>query len=110
MIDPIWGKIMSTPELLKDLLITILSIQKELKGHDSEKVKVAQEAYRELLDDFCEEYQDMVAPLQYEAAKGDPDYFIALIQLVYYYQNQGIVDSEGEQSLSYPDWKLFTRI
>jgi Tfp pilus assembly protein PilF len=101
---------MSTPELLKDLLVTILSIQKELKGSDFEKVKAAQEAYHELLDGFYEEYQDMIAPQQYEAAKDDPDYFIALIQLAYYYQNQGEVDSEGEQSLSYFNWKLFTQI
>jgi len=105
--DPSWGKIMST---LKDLLVTILSIQKELKGSDAEKVKVAQEAYRELLDDFYEEYQEMMAPRQYELAKDDPDYFIALIQLAYYYQSQAIVDSEGGQSLSYFNWKLFTQI
>jgi hypothetical protein len=101
---------MSTPELLKDLLVTILSIQKELKGSDFEKIKAAQEAYQELLDGFYEEYQDIMAPEQYEGAQDDPDYFIALIQLAYYYQNQGVVDSEGEQSLSYFNWKLFTQI
>lgn len=101
---------MSTPELLKDLLVTILSIQKELSGSDPEKVKVAQEAYRELLDGFYEEYQDMLAPQQYEGAKDDPDYFIALIQLAYYHEDQSIVEGEGDQSVSYPDWKLFTQI
>jgi hypothetical protein len=101
---------MSTPELLKDLLITILSLQKELAGSDPERIRVAQEAYRELLDGFYEEYQDMMAPRQYEGAKDDPDYFIALIQLAYYYQGQAIVDSDGEQSLSYFNWKLFTQI
>ena len=55
---------MSTPELLKDLLITIQCLQKELAGSDAEKVKVAQEAYRELLDRFYEEHQDMLAPQQ----------------------------------------------
>ena len=43
---------MSTPELLKDLLITIQCLQKELAGSDTEKVKVAQEVYRELLCGF----------------------------------------------------------
>jgi hypothetical protein len=100
---------MSAPELLKGLLVTILSIQKKLKRSDAEKDKVAQEAYRELLDGFHEEYRDMIAPPQYELAKDDPDYFIALIQFAYY-QGQVIVDTDGEQSLSYPDWKLFTRI
>ena len=101
---------MSTPELLKDLLVTILSIQKELAGSDTEKVKVTQEVYQELLDGFYEEYQDIMAPRQYELAKDDPDYFIALIQLAYYYQGQAIIDSEEERSLSYLNWQLFTRI
>ena len=101
---------MSTTELLKDLLVTILCLQKELAVSDAEKIKIAQEAYRELLDEFYEEYQDMIAPQQYEGAKDDPDYFIALIQLAYYYQGQAIIDSEGDQSLSYFNWKLFTQI
>ena len=100
---------MSSPELLKELLVTILSIQKVLAGSDPEKIRVAQEAYRELLDGFYEEYQDMMAPMQYEGARNDPDYFIALIQLAYYHEGQSIVEGEGEQSPSNPDWKLFTR-
>lgn len=100
---------MSTPELLKDLLVTILSIQKELSGSDPERIMVAQEAYRELLDGFYEEYQDMMVPRQYERAKDDPDYFIALIQLAYYHEGLPTVADEGEQSASNPDWKLFTR-
>jgi hypothetical protein len=43
---------MSTPELLKDLLVTIQCLQKELAGSDAEKVKVAQETYHKLLDGF----------------------------------------------------------
>ena len=101
---------MYSPELLNDLLITILSIQKELKGSDIEKVKAAQEAYQELLDDFYEEYQDKMAPHQYRAAKDDPDYFSVLIQLAYHDQVQKNVDSEGEQSIPYFNWKLFTQI
>ena len=77
---------MTTPELLKDLLVTIQCLQKELNGSDAEKITVAQEAYQELLDGFYEEYQDMMAPQQYEAAKDDPDYFLVLIQLAYYDQ------------------------
>jgi hypothetical protein len=101
---------MSTPELLKDLLITIQCLQKELAGSDAKKVKVAQEAYHELLDGFYEEYQDMMAREQYEAARDDPDYFLVLIQLAYHDQDQAIVDSDGGQSLSYFNWKLFTQI
>jgi hypothetical protein len=69
MLDPLWGKTMSPPELLKNLLITIQCLQKELAGSDAEKVNVAQEAYQELLDGFYEDHQDMIAALQYEAAK-----------------------------------------
>ena len=101
---------MTKTELLKDLLVTIQCLQKELAGSDIEKVKVAQEAYRELLDGFYEEYQDMMVPQQYEAAKDDPDYFLVLIQLAYHYQDQAIVDNDGEQSSPYLNWKLFTRI
>ena len=100
---------MSTPELLKDLLVTILSIQKELKDPESERFRAVHEAYRELLDGFYEEYQDMMAPRQYEGAKDDPNYFVALIQLAYYHEGLSIVAGEGDQSLSNPDWNLFTR-
>jgi C-terminal processing protease CtpA/Prc len=101
---------MSTPELLKDLLATIQCLKKELTGSDTEKVKVAQEAYQELLDGFYEEYEDMMAPQQYRAAKDDPDYFLVLIQLAYHDQDQKNVDSDGGQSLPYFNWKLFTQI
>jgi hypothetical protein len=61
--------------------------------------KVAQEAYQELPDGFCEEYQDMVAPQQCRAAKDNPDYFLALIHLAYYDQEYEKVDKQGGQSL-----------
>ena len=100
---------MYSPELLNDLLITITCIQKKLKGSDIEKVKVAQEAYKELLDDFYDEYQDNLASNQYMAAKNDPDYFSVLIQLAYHEQVQNKVDKQGEQSLPYFNLKIFTQ-
>ena len=101
---------MSTPELLKDLLVTIQCLQKELTGYDAEKVKVAQEAYHKLLDGFYEAYQETMAPQQYKAAKDDPDYFLVLINLALYHEEQKNVDNKGGQSLSYFNWKLFTQI
>jgi hypothetical protein len=101
---------MSTPELLKDLLITIQCLQKELAGSDVEKVRIAQEAYHELLDGFYEEYKDIMVSEQYKAAKDDPDYFLVLIQLAYHDQEFEKVDKQGDQSISYPNWKLFTQI
>jgi hypothetical protein len=110
MPDHYGGKIMYSPELLNDLLITVRCIQKELIGSDAEKVGAAQEAYQELLDDFYNEYQDMLAPEQYRAAKDDPDYFSVLINLAYHDQVQKNDDNEGEQSIPYFNWKLFTQI
>jgi hypothetical protein len=101
---------MYSPELLKDLLITIQCLKKELAGSDAEKVAAAQEAYHELLDGFYESYQDILAQEQYNAAKDDPDYFLVLIRLAYNDQEFEKVDKQGEQSISYPNWKLFTRI
>jgi hypothetical protein len=101
---------MYSPELLNDLLITILCIQKELKGSDIEKVKAAKEAYDELLDDFYEEYEDKLASNQYMVAKDDPDYFSVLIRLAYHDQVQRDVDKDGEQLLPYSNWKTFPQI
>lgn len=101
---------MYSPELLNDLLITILCIQKELKGSDIEKVKAAKEAYDELLDDFYEEYEDKLASNQYMVAKDDPDYFSVLIKLAYHDQVQRDVDKDGEQLLPYFNWKTFPQI
>lgn len=99
---------MSNPEYLNDLLVTIMAIQKVLAGTAPDKLSEAQEAYRELLDGFYEEYGDLMAPQQYEAAKKDPDYFIVLIQLADYYQKSR-VSVDGDEERVYPDWKLFTR-
>jgi hypothetical protein len=101
---------MYKPELLKDFLITIQCLKKELAGSDVEKVATAQEAYHELLDDFYEEYQDIMVSQQHRAAKNDPDYFLVLIQLAYYDQEFEKVDKQRGQSISYPNWKLFTQI
>ena len=101
---------MYSPELLQDLLVTIRCIQNVLQGSDVEKVKAAQEAYQELLDDFYEEYQDAMAPEQYMASKNDPEYFLVLIQLAYPDQEQKNVDSDGGQLLPYFNWKIFTQI
>ena len=101
---------MYSPELLKDLLITIQCLKKELDGSDAEKVKVAQEAYQELLEGFYKEYEAMMAIEQRRAARNDPDYFLVLIQLAYHNQEYEKVDKQGVQSLTYMNWKLFTQI
>lgn len=77
---------MYSPESLKELVVTIQAIKNELIGENAEKRSVAQEAYRELLDDFYEEYHNMMASEQFKAAKNKPDYFICLINLAYHDQ------------------------
>jgi hypothetical protein len=52
----------------------------------------------------------MMAPKQYRAAKDDPDYFLVLITLACYPEEQENVDKKEGQSLSYFNWKLFTQI
>ena len=101
---------MSTPELLKDLLLTVQCLQKELAGSGGDKVKVAQKTYHKLLDRFYEEYQDLMARQQYEAATDDPDYFLMLINLALYHEGYGKAEKQGEQSALYFNWKLFTQI
>jgi hypothetical protein len=104
-------KTMSRRESLQNLHIALQCLQKELKGSDEERVEAAQEAYQELLDDFCEEYPDLLSPQQFEKAKDEPDYFLGLIQLVYHsHQDQEMADYEEEQLLPYMNWELLTRI
>ncbi len=100
----------SKTDSLKDLHIAIQCLEKELKGADEERVEAAQEAYEELLDDFYEEYQDLLISERYEAAKTNPEYLLKLIQLAHHYQSQTEGDSEGDESGPFFDWNLFTRI
>jgi hypothetical protein len=51
-----------------------------------------------------------MTPQQYKAAKDDPDYFLVLIKLACYHEEHKKVDKQGEQSLSYFNWKLLTQI
>ena len=62
---------MYAPDLLRELNITIRCNQKEMDGVDGEKAKVSAKAYRELLEDFYEEYHDTMSREQYERAKDD---------------------------------------
>jgi hypothetical protein len=45
-----------------------------------------------------------------KALRIDPDYFLVLIKLTCYHEEQKNVDKKGGQSLSYFKWKLFTQI
>jgi len=81
-----------------------------MDGVDAEKAKPAAKAYRELPEGFCKEYHDMMWGEQYESAKNDPESFVVLIQLAYYYQAMVMGYGEGERTAPFFNWKLFTRI
>ncbi|MBU1965209.1 MAG: hypothetical protein KKD24_05275 [Proteobacteria bacterium] len=90
-----------------------LQIKPDLSDDELEnpvEPSIPEDAYHELLDGFYEEYKDIMVSEQYKAAKNDPDYFLVLIQLAYHDQEFEKVDKQGGQSISYPDWKLFTQI
>lgn len=100
---------MAASELLIDLLGAILHIRKELEATDTATVLDAKKDYRELLDSFYDKYRDKIAPEQYETAKDDSAYFLALVQLAYHDEMHNTLDIKGDQA-PYFNWKLFTQI
>jgi hypothetical protein len=83
---------MSNTDVLNNILATVRYLQGKILDPDIEKAQAAKEAYQELLDGFYEEYQGMLAPQQYKAAKDNPAYFLRLIELAYYHEEQEIID------------------
>ena len=79
----------SSLESLHEIKLKALQIQSCLEGADelwSEKIK---ETYRDLVDRFYQENEDMIPPQQYEAAKKDFEYFMRLVDLAMaYYQEE----------------------
>jgi hypothetical protein len=69
-------------------------------GSDIEEIRMAEEAFYQLVDRFYQENEEMMVPQQYRTAKDDPDYFLMLIQLAYHDQDQKNVDKQGGQSIS----------
>jgi len=101
---------MSDAESLKDLHITVQCLKNEMTGADKERVSAAKEEYQELLDEFYEEYEDMIAPQQYEAAGEDPDYFLLLIQLAYHYPDKSADSDEEAPPRQVFARRLFTQV
>lgn len=95
---------------LQDIKETAVRLQETLMGSDIETIKPAEKAFHQLVDRFYRENEDMMAPLQYEAAKKYFEYFMRLVDLAYQYQDTKKVDSEGEQTIPYFNWKIFTQI
>jgi hypothetical protein len=86
---------MTKLESLQDIKDTAARLQETLMGADLESIRKAEKAFQQLVDQFYQENEDMMAPQQYRDAKDDPDYFLVLIQLAYHDQDQKNVDSDG---------------
>jgi hypothetical protein len=65
-----------------------IDVQTKLMSSDVEEVKAAMKEYEQLVDWFCNESGDFMAPQQYEAAKQDLEYFISLIDLAEAYHKE----------------------
>lgn len=83
---------LDAPAFPVDLPAALQRLKGALAGSDAEKVKAARGAYRELLDRFYEEHRGVIESWQYEGAKADPDYFMALLPWVRYCQAQAVFD------------------
>ena len=101
---------MTKLESLQDIKDTDVRLQETFMGSDIESIKTAEKAFQQLIDWFYQKNEDIMAPQQYKAAKDDPDYFLMLINLVCYHEEHEKVDKQGDQSLYYFNWKLFTQI
>lgn len=67
---------------LESLAFTRISVcftLSSLAGSDTAAAVVALAELDDMIDDFYSEYKELVSPEEYEAAKKNPDAFIALI-------------------------------
>lgn len=82
----------SSLKSLHEIKLKALQIQSCLEGDDDEKIK---ETYRDLVDRFYRENEDVIPPQQYEAAKKDFEYFMRLVDLALAYYRDGIKVPNG---------------
>jgi hypothetical protein len=78
---------MTKLESLQDIKDTAVRLQETLMGSDIESIRIAKEAFQQLVDRFYQENEDMIAPRQYEDAKKDFEYFMRSVDLAYHYQD-----------------------
>ena len=65
---------------LHDIKDTAVRLQETLLGSDIEAIRMAKEAWHQLVDRFYQ-VSEHLAPHQYEAAKKDFEYFMRLVDL-----------------------------
>jgi len=78
---------LESPHDIKDTAVTL---QEKLLGSDIELIRMAEEAFHQLVDRYCQENEGMMVPLQYEVAK-DFEYFMRLVDLTLAYFADGYV-------------------
>lgn len=79
---------------IKDAAIELLKTIIRPDVADAE-IGTAEEALRQLVDQFYRENADMMAPEQYKAARNDLEYFARLVNLaVAYYQEDEVKKGE----------------
>jgi hypothetical protein len=75
---------------LSEIWREAMDIRDTLMSSDKEVVKVAEKNSERLLEQFYDANKDMMAPQQYEAAKKEFAYFVALIEMaIGYYSPKG---------------------
>ena len=80
---------MTRLDSLHDIKDTAVKLQETLLGSDIEAIKMAEEAWYQLVDRFYQ-VEENLAPNQYEASKKDFEYFMRLVDLAMAYYRDGV--------------------
>ena len=66
--------------LLSSMILNLEYIEQRLESYDAVEVISAMQDYRTLVDKLYSEFQDFMAPQQYEEAKKHLEYFTVLLE------------------------------
>ena len=80
---------MTRLDSLHDIKDTAGKLQETLLGSDIEAIKMAEEAWHQLVDRFYQVCEHL-APHQYRVAKQDFEYFMRLVDLAMAYYRDGV--------------------
>lgn len=76
---------MSKLDDLKEILLSVKSLEDDLNSSDETRANAAQKRYHKILNEFYADNEEMLAPQQYKIAKQDCEYFLRLITLAIAY-------------------------
>ncbi|MDQ5988295.1 MAG: hypothetical protein CSYNP_04055 [Syntrophus sp. SKADARSKE-3] len=86
-------------EMLDDLKWKAFRIKPFFEGKDAKWTDRAIAEYEALVDRFFSEYEEMITPQQYEAAKQDFEYFVTILTLT-----EAHIDGAGKEAASFKEW------